>query len=487
MATYIHGIGASENIDSSGERLSIAGMDISSLDKDGVFTYEHELAKVSGPDGKPVDVSVKIPSQVVGKILKAKKIFSDKDCENDHQTYFWNKCKTPYLYVMGELFDDYTEAAKDLAGKFRYDADRKGQNERPVMNFSVEGGKIAKEGIDVNRSVARKITITVMPCNKVAVAEMVQVAQKPQNDINELFKTETIEIEILDFKKAEAALSSGASTALSGAGPTSPSLMGAEKKMQKAAKPNLQVAPKHPTQRGTKLGTTSSGKDVYSHGMVGEYDNFDHKDHAEAANMHQQAWKNATGDTKHHSQAHHSQKMKLHNARSVSLKNKNPKSTQPPAAKPQQSVLTNQSGATVLSGPNKMHDPQLSGKVNYEQHPSNIKKAMDAGSALAAPASLKQGAALAKANVAKKIVQDKGPILSAPVPKPKDRIYKSQALLRAEEEYAKWEKREQFETFMKSRMPHLTKGEIKAIGQTMALQKSLNMEEALSKVSSKKS
>ena len=129
MATYIHGIGASENIDSSGERLSIDGMDISSLDKDGVFTYEHELAKVAGPDGKPIDVSVKIPSQVVGKILKAKKIFSDKDCEDDHQMYFWNKCKTPYLYVMGELFDDYTEAAKDLAGKFRYDADHKDPKE----------------------------------------------------------------------------------------------------------------------------------------------------------------------------------------------------------------------------------------------------------------------------------------------------------------------------------------------------------------------
>jgi len=56
---------------------------------------------------------------------------------------------------------------------------------------------------------------------------------------------------------------------------------------------------------------------------------------------------------------------------------------------------------------------------------------------------------------------------------------KSEALQRAESEYASWEKREEFEKFMKSRMPHMTKGEIIAFGQAMLLNKSSRMEKSL--------
>src|SRR5271157_2733477 len=157
MSTFVHGIGASENIDSSGEIVSIAGLDISTLEYDGVLNWEHKADQ---------------PAQVVGKILKARKIFSDADCEDDHQLYFWNKVKVPYLYVMGELMDDYKDSAREVAGQFRYDADRKGK-QKSTANFSVEGSKISKEGITVARSIARKITITTLECNKAAVAEMV--------------------------------------------------------------------------------------------------------------------------------------------------------------------------------------------------------------------------------------------------------------------------------------------------------------------------
>jgi hypothetical protein len=63
---------------------------------------------------------------------------------------------------------------------------------------------------------------------------------------------------------------------------------------------------------------------------------------------------------------------------------------------------------------------------------------------------------------------------------PKPNLTKSKWLARAEDEYQKWEKREQFESYMAKRLPHLTKGEIKAIGQTMVLNKSIRMEKALS-------
>ena len=72
MPTYIDGIGASQNIDSSGEIVDIAGLDISSLEVDGSLNWEHKKD---------------FPEQLVGKILKAKKIFSEKDCEDDRRCH----------------------------------------------------------------------------------------------------------------------------------------------------------------------------------------------------------------------------------------------------------------------------------------------------------------------------------------------------------------------------------------------------------------
>lgn len=465
MATYIHGIGASENIDSSGERLIIAGMDISSLEVDGVFNFEHKSDT---------------PDQIVGKILKAKKIFSDKDCEDDHQKYFWEKCKTPYVYVMGELFDDYKDSAKDIAGMFRYDNDKKNQNERNVMNFSIEGAKIHKEGIDVTRSIARKVTITVLPCNKAAVAEMIVVQQKPKDDLDSLFKTEGVEIEL--FKSDGGAGVPGAS-----------GLALSEKTMVKAVPPKLSVA----GPKGTKIGTTSSGKDVHSHGRIHEYQGFNEQDHKEAAGFHQRA--SDASKSPSMKQWHHD-RAALHNQASNSLfqqglktKERQAKLAMTPGPSTPKTNRQNdklfhpeRSGTMPPPGPVKKHEMEL------------IQKALDAGSGLAAPSNLTQGAALAKESLDGKIkptgtteaFHEKGK--NTPVgqmlrrkdlkdfkKQPKPNLPKSEMLQRAEQEYQSWGKREQFESFMKSRMPHLTKGEIIALGQTMMLHKSIKKEKVL--------
>jgi hypothetical protein len=108
----------------------------------------------------------------------------------------------------------------------------------------------------------------------------------------------------------------------------------------------------------------------------------------------------------------------------------------------------------------KMHDrasPNMVGKFT-------LNKAMEAGSAMAAPSQLTQGAALGIGFGIKK--------------------KKSQSLLRAEQAYGSWEKREEFEKFMKEKLPKLTKNEIKAIGQVLALKKSMKAEDALAKFAS---
>lgn len=477
MATFIHGIAASQNIDSSGEIVSIAGMDISSLERDGVFNYEHESGKIPDKDGKPVELQIKVPAQVVGKIMKAKKVFGEEDCEDEHQRYFWHKIKTPYLYVMGELFDDYTDAARDLAGKFRYDADKKGINERTINNFSIEGVRIPNSKVDmmVMRSIARKVTITVGPCNKAASAEMIAPAKNNKNDIDSLFKTENVEIELFKGEvniKKDMGLGE-ATGALTGVSPASPSLASSELRKDQ---PKLTVAPPAPK----AIGATKSGKPILPNARIHEYKDFSQQDHVDAQTAHINLARHFGAKKDLKQAAFHQGKSLLHSQRARTLggtaqrqagtpmkpslataPQKTPAPHAPLASKPKKTPAL--LAPTPPSGkPNTLFDPHMSGKM---KPPGPIRKALDAGSALtSAPSELTGGAALGTGFKHKK---------------KKD---KSKWLTVAEEVYDSWEKREKFEDFMSKRMPHLTQGEIKAIGQTLALKKSVNLEDALAKM-----
>ena len=156
--TFIHGIAASEHIDSSGERIMIEGVDITSLTKDGTFNYEHDS---------------KSPSSIVGKIWEAKKILKRADCDNESQKYFWDKIKMPYIYVAGELFDSVGhKAAGEVAAMLRYDQmDSMNKDAKKLINFSIEGSRVEKSGQVITKCIARKVSVTLTPCNKVCEAE----------------------------------------------------------------------------------------------------------------------------------------------------------------------------------------------------------------------------------------------------------------------------------------------------------------------------
>lgn len=441
MATMIHGIAASENIDSSGERIIIAGMDISSLEKDGVFNWEHKSDQ---------------PAQVVGKILKAKKIFTEKDCENDAERGFWKKTQVPFVYVMGELLDDYKESAKEVAAQFRYDHDHKDRDERSISNFSIEGAKINKVGMDIPNSIARKVTITVHPCNKVAVATLYPADKKSSldknsNSIDSLFKTETTEIELFKtedlgygkmtladamakkedptqhaqalgvapMKKDDIAGTTGAPAHIAQrAAPMVKANEPANKQVMGANKPSLKVVGAN----GTKLGVTSGGHEIHSHKRVHEYGPMHPKDHLEAANLHFNA---AQGARDPKTGSHHMDKVRLH-----------------------------------------MEAHKTASKREERLHPSQgdkLIKTLDAGSAMAAPSALSGGAALGVSSMSSNMV-------SFGMDKKKK---KNPWLARAEEEYQVWGKKEEFVGFMQQKLPNFKKHEIDAIGQTVALKKGI--------------
>lgn len=454
MPTYIHGIAASENIDSSGERLIIAGLDISSLDKDGIFNYEHKNDN---------------PNQVIGKILKAKRIFQEQDCEDEHQLYFWSKIQTPYLYVMGELFDDFKESAKEVAGMFQYDQAKRDQNERNVMNFSIEGAKIEKRGIDIVKSIARKVTITVLPCNKAAVAEMIPAAQKTKKDsLDSIFKSENA-VEILLFKTESTPVENLEKHA---------EALGISPMKKGDVLPFRQKG--SPDPRGSSMGRTSSGKEVFSHSKIHEYKGFDAADHTEASRMHYDASQNSKD---HKTASHHRQKMNLHN----------------------QAIRTAERKQNRMGEAKKQRLGEIADRGLKQQV---MGKAMDAGSANVAPSELSGTAALQKesGNMSRpdkgfgaiihkpgapapkgfgKIIRKEEKIVGPAGPDAKGHltgganIVKTKWLARAEEAYTSWNQREKFQAFMKSRFPKMTMGEIDAFGQTLALKKSLDAEKSL--------
>ena len=118
---------------------------------------------------------------------------------------------------------------------------------------------------------------------------------------------------------------------------------------------------------------------------------------------------------------------------------------------------------------------------SMQNHPSpniigatSIRKAVEAGSYNAAPSTLTNGAAyqtesMSKAKPAAEDHNFKGS---------KKKDWNAQA----KSDYQNWEHKEKFEKFMKSKMPHLSKGEIEAFGRVIALKKSIDFEQDLSKL-----
>lgn len=408
MSSFVHGIATVQMIDSSGEIVDIKGHDISSLDKTGVINFEHKND---------------LPSQIVGKILKAKKIYKASDCEDKNQTHFWDMVETPFVYIMAELFDDYCDSAKEAAGQLKYSKDR--PHQQGVLGFSVEGSSIpgAKEGMVIKRSIARKVSLTASPCNKSCFAELMDPqASQVKDDFDFIFKSEENAIDMFksgkgiemyqDFiKNKEIELAKSRTISRPAKPPTagSPNTFGT-----RTADP------------GKHLGDTKSGKPVFSHAHVHAYKDFSSQDHKDAGNMHAKAAETSVGNSKMGDM--HTQKMKLHNT-----------------------------AAIIAEKRETRFDRGLKIKQTAaREYSQKMNKTLTAGSSDAAPSTLVNGAAYQKENLSKKKWSK-----------------------RAKEEYQTWAKREEFEKFMKSHAPNLTDGEIRAIGHVMALKKNVEAEQKL--------
>ena len=436
--SFVDGVGSSQAIDTAGEIVDLAGIDASSL-VGGALNWEHKSD---------------VPAQLVGKVLEYKKIFSEKDIENDRHQYYWDKIKTPYLYVMGRLFDDKKESSKECAAVFLDDMEH--PEERPMLGFSIEGSKVDKQGIIVTKSIARKITITNTNANKTCFAELVPGpdAKSSTDDIDSIFKSEpshTIELmakaEVPGSKLPSAHAPNTPSKGIKGAPGWSHTGGGnfshPEHGIVSVVKEGGQFNVKHGGALagvGGKKGSFGSAKEAGTH--VGDYIRSLGQGKTMAPSMHNRPSPQMVGKSE-------MTKGMLGGMMSAGL-------PQESTDKKNKRGLFNPDvdkiqGRGMMVGGMGMARSEKKGK---------LKKAMTAGSGMAAPANLSGGAALAPESMDKK-------------------MKKAQWLARAEEAYNNWAKKEQFENFMAKHLPGLTKSEIVALGQTLALRKSLRAEKKL--------
>lgn len=186
----IDGIFASETPDSSGEIISVEGCDITDL-KNGtsILNFEHRGAESNGHSAL----------DIIGKILTAKKIFKQEDCENDRERMYWNEVKVPFIYGQARLYDGAGHpAAMAAAAMIR---DHASNGEKVLLRYSIEGSTLDRKDHLLLKTVARRVAATIKPCNRSCDSGILvdpQAKSAPQN-------VEVLAEKLLGQKKEESA------------------------------------------------------------------------------------------------------------------------------------------------------------------------------------------------------------------------------------------------------------------------------------------
>lgn len=138
----IYGIAATETKDRTGESIDLNGMDISDI---RLLNDEHSSDRFF---------------EILGYIDQAKKITSEKDCEDEFQLKCWNSLKKPFLYIAGKLMDDHPNA-QSAAALIKYSM----QNPNYPVGLSVEGATLERQGQKLLKTKVKNVSLTIKPAN----------------------------------------------------------------------------------------------------------------------------------------------------------------------------------------------------------------------------------------------------------------------------------------------------------------------------------
>lgn len=145
----IDGALATAGVDKSAERLLIENCDLSSVHAgEATLCWEHQKGS---------------PSDIIGTIRFAKKIYSIEDCDTDRQRYFWNLIRQPFIYGISRLYSGAGHPqAVSVAAQIR---DHYVNNEKIICRYSIDGQTLERNNNELSVTVMRACAITVTPCN----------------------------------------------------------------------------------------------------------------------------------------------------------------------------------------------------------------------------------------------------------------------------------------------------------------------------------
>lgn len=156
-ALEIDMIAGSQLRDTQGEMLSVEGADISEL--------EAGRGRLNDNHGKGFFNSI-------GRVTGAKKIFGPEDCSSERESYYWDKVKSPFIYVKGVLYDDDDHPNARAAAAILRNIHK---SDCPLrLKASVEGGVVAR-GVKDSQLLARtkihSVALTFTPANQATLVE----------------------------------------------------------------------------------------------------------------------------------------------------------------------------------------------------------------------------------------------------------------------------------------------------------------------------
>lgn len=183
----VAGVLTAEVPDTSGETLEVKGADISSL-KTGNAPINTEHVNPEDLDKKDVEGSKKGADRgfnaIVGRVIDAKKIFSEQDCDNDLERKAWEGLKVPLIFGYMEFFDSPDHPNAQAASAIIRQAHHGDYDH--MIGFSVEGNVLKRDGGNLKETVIRRVAATAKPCNKAAVIQAVlkdSASQDPKPDV----------------------------------------------------------------------------------------------------------------------------------------------------------------------------------------------------------------------------------------------------------------------------------------------------------------
>lgn len=144
----------------------IKGADISALVSNGFVNTEHISPADAGKD-EALETDKNASTQgfetIVGRVLRAKKIFSASDCKTPKEMAAWRKFQVPLIYGAIEIWDGpdahpNAKAAASIAKMLHQNPDG------PKLGLSVEGATLKKQGKVLEATVIRDLALTLKPC-----------------------------------------------------------------------------------------------------------------------------------------------------------------------------------------------------------------------------------------------------------------------------------------------------------------------------------